>query len=220
MICARLQHLPAAERQQPARQLGAALAGGRDHVGRLLQVGARFEGDAQGLGIADDDRQEIVEVVREPARELADRLHLLRLRQLFFGALALAEVMNDADEDRAALLLRLADRQVDRECRAVLALADDLAADADDLGLMGMQVVGEVAVVLPAIGRGHQHLDVLADHFFGAIAEQTLTRGIEHKDAAGGVDQDDPVDGSVYNRVQPRLFAAVRHDLKVPTTYS
>jgi hypothetical protein len=35
-----LQHLASAEREQPARQLGAALARGRDHVGGLLEVGA------------------------------------------------------------------------------------------------------------------------------------------------------------------------------------
>ena len=68
-----------------------------------------------------------------------------------------------------------------------------------------------------AIRRGHEHLDVLADHLFGAVAEQTFAGRIEHKDDAGGVDQDHPVDGSIHNRVQPRFFAAGRHDLKVLT---
>ena len=40
LICDGLQHLAAAEREQPARQLGAALARGRDRVGGLLEVGA------------------------------------------------------------------------------------------------------------------------------------------------------------------------------------
>ena len=153
MICDGLQHLPSAERQQPARQLGAALAGGRDHVGGLLQVGAGLEGQTQRLGVADHDRQQIVEVVREAAGELADRLHLLRLRQLLFGPLAAGEVVDHADEDGAALLLRLADREIHGKGRAVLALAHHLAADADDLALAGVQVVGEIAVMLAAIGR-------------------------------------------------------------------
>ena len=39
----------------------------------------------QRLQIADDDGQQIVEVVRDPAGQLADRLHLLRLAKLFLG---------------------------------------------------------------------------------------------------------------------------------------
>src|SRR3546814_9799892 len=38
---------------------------------------------------ADDDREHIVEVVRDAAGELADRLHLLRLAQPRLGGLAL-----------------------------------------------------------------------------------------------------------------------------------
>ncbi len=69
-----------------------------------------------------------------------------------------------------------------------------------------------------AIGRGHEHLDVVADHLLSAVAEQTFAGRIEHEDGAGGVDQDYPVDGSIHNRVQLRFFAAGRHDLKVLTT--
>mgnify|MGYP003694471639 CR=1 FL=1 len=88
--------------------------------------------------------------MRQAARELADRLHLLRLRQLLFGALAAGEVVDHADERGAALLLCLADREIHRKGRAVLALAHHLAADADDLAFAGVMVVGEIAVVLAA----------------------------------------------------------------------
>src|SRR5438874_1165451 len=36
----------------------------------------------QQLGVAGDGRQDVVEVVRDPARQAADRFHLLRLAQL------------------------------------------------------------------------------------------------------------------------------------------
>jgi len=42
--------------------------------------------------IAGDHRQQVVEIVRNAAGELADRLHLLRLLHLFFGRLALGHV--------------------------------------------------------------------------------------------------------------------------------
>ena len=56
---------------------------------------------AQHVEIADDDRQQVVEVVRQSAGKLADRLHLLRLAQLLALLLRLApfgQVADDADE--------------------------------------------------------------------------------------------------------------------------
>src|SRR5690606_8124366 len=44
---------------------------------------------AQELQIAEDRHQKVVEVVSDPAGELADRLHLLSLAQQGFGALSL-----------------------------------------------------------------------------------------------------------------------------------
>ena len=54
-------------------------------VDRLCQIGElRVAGDAvrQQLDHAEDDGQDVVEVVSDAAGELADRLHLLRLAQL------------------------------------------------------------------------------------------------------------------------------------------
>ena len=57
--------------------------------------------------------------------------------QGLFSAFALGQVADDADEERSPGLVRLADRKLHREGRSVLAPADDLAADADDLALAG-----------------------------------------------------------------------------------
>ena len=53
--------------------------------------------------------------------------------------------------------LHLADRKLHRKGRAVLALADHHPADADDAALAGRVIAVEIAVVLLAIGRRHQH---------------------------------------------------------------
>ena len=60
--------------------------------------------------------------------------------------------------------------------------AKHFAADADDLALAGLEKIADIAVVLDAIRRRHQHLDVLPDHFVGAIFEQLLAGRIEHQD--------------------------------------
>ena len=40
---------------------------------------------------------------------------------------------------------------------------DDFAADADDFGVAGAEIIGKVGVVLFAMRRRHQHTDVFAD---------------------------------------------------------
>jgi len=75
----------------------------------------RFELVAEEFRVADDDGQEIVEIVRDAAGELADHLHLLRLHKLFFSFLAFGKVVDDPDEDGFAILPRLANRQLHSE---------------------------------------------------------------------------------------------------------
>ena len=53
----------------------------------------------QKIGVADNDGEQIIEIVGDAAGKLADGLHLLRLYQLFLGALALGQIVDDADED-------------------------------------------------------------------------------------------------------------------------
>src|ERR1700730_17792355 len=55
---------------------------------------------AQEVEIADDHAEQIVEVMRHAAREVADRLHLSRLRQLLLGDTLLGDVLDDADHLR------------------------------------------------------------------------------------------------------------------------
>ena len=67
----------------------------------LLERGiARLMAHQQEFGIADDDGEQIVEVVRHAAGQLADRLHLLRLGEFGLQRLLLGDV--DEIEDHAA----------------------------------------------------------------------------------------------------------------------
>jgi hypothetical protein len=87
----RRQWLLARERQQPAGQRRRAAGGlqGILHQAAAGRIGTlALQPQVQP---ADDHRQHIVEIVRDPADELAERLHLLRLPQLQLGALSVGD---------------------------------------------------------------------------------------------------------------------------------
>ena len=84
--------LLAGERQQVARQRRRRL-GRVGHVEQLRPARVvRASGRQAELQTAGDDREEVVEVVRDAARQPADRLHLLRLDQLAFQPLSIGDV--------------------------------------------------------------------------------------------------------------------------------
>ena len=92
----RLQHLPAAEREQLARERGGAVGGAAD----LLEVAAQQRVAVAGagereVGVAADRGEQVVEVVRDAAGELADGLHLLRLPELVLEPVPRGDVGGD-----------------------------------------------------------------------------------------------------------------------------
>jgi hypothetical protein len=100
------------------------------------------------------------------------------------GRLARRDVVDEADEARRARARDLADRQRGGKQAAVAAQRDDLAADADDARVAGLQVRAQVGVVLGTVRVGHQHRDVAAEDLGGTVAEQPLGRAAEGLDAA------------------------------------
>ena len=88
----RLQRLPPGKGQQLPGQLGGALDGVGDRVDIAAAPLFRQFAAAQEIGRRADDGQEVVEVVRDAAGQLADRLHLLRLAQRFLALAALGDV--------------------------------------------------------------------------------------------------------------------------------
>ena len=162
----------------------------------LLLVAGQLQ--VQQLEVAGDDQQQIVEVVSDAAGQLAHGFHLLSLRQAplalsqrLLDMLAVAEIMDHAGEVPPAIGGELADGQVERKGRAVLAPATHFSANADDLLDAGSQIVGDVAVVLGLVGLRHEHLDVLADQLRCAVAEQALGRRVCALDEPAVIDGDD-----------------------------
>src|SRR5215470_18770102 len=94
----------------------------------------------------------------DAAGKLANSLHSLRLRQptftlaqSLFDVLAIADVVDHAGEGALAIGLEFAHRQVHRKRCSILASAADLAPNADDPFDAGLDVAGNVAVVLGGV---------------------------------------------------------------------
>lgn len=81
--------------------------------------------------LARDHGQKVVEVMGDTASELSDGLHLLRLQEILLHLDARRQVPDEAGEDMGPAKRHLADREVHRKDRAVLAPRFDLAVDAD-----------------------------------------------------------------------------------------
>ena len=88
----RLQRLAPGERQQALRQGGAALGALGGAVDQAFGGGIVRQALAQQLEIAEHRGQQVVEVVRHAAGELADRFQLLHVAQLVLGAGALGDL--------------------------------------------------------------------------------------------------------------------------------
>ena len=103
---ARLEHLLAGEREQLAGQVRRALAGPADLRDVLADRVVRRELGEGHVAVAEDRRQQVVEVVGDASGELADALHLLGLAELLFELPALGDVHDGAlDDDLAGLLV-------------------------------------------------------------------------------------------------------------------
>ena len=94
-----LDELAAAEGEQLPRQAGGALGG----LGDLLR-GARRRflqsGRHQQRGVAVNDGEDVVEIVRDAAGKLADGLHFLRLAQLLLQPPLRRDVTKQAEQQQ------------------------------------------------------------------------------------------------------------------------
>ena len=122
------------------------------------------------LQIIGDGRERLVDLVRERRCHLAHGGQPrqagelgLELLELALGRLPFGQVADEAGEVAALAGPHLGDFELHGEGRAILALSGDDAVDADDALLAGGEIAGDVAVMLLAEGRGHEHLHILSD---------------------------------------------------------
>ncbi len=143
-------HLVAAEHEQLAGEPRRAVRGALDLLGVRAQRVGVVEPVHQEARVALDHREEVVEVVRDPAGELPDALEALRLAELSLEALPLrhvAAVQHDAPE--VGVLELSGGLRLDLEPRAVggaHAPLDRGAGRAVECNV-GEEVLGELLVV-------------------------------------------------------------------------
>ena len=129
----RPQRLPARERQQLPHQARRPVGVLPDLHDVLERRVGRPVVDEQQVGIADDRGQHVVEVVRDAAGELADRLHLLPLREILLQRLLLGHVERDDADAGAVAAARFG--LGDEEAHGAFALALQRRVDRGDVGL-------------------------------------------------------------------------------------
>ena len=196
----RAQRLAAGKCQQPLRHIRARP---RD----LKRFGDQFGAFRLILGevrqhfqVHHQDRQNIVEIMGDPAGKLADGFHLGCLQQLVFDAAAMGNIANGADKITGVAVRHIADRQFHRKRFAVLAQPDHFAADADDFCIAGAEIVFQITVMGRPVWLRHQNRHVPADGFIGTVEEYPFCRRIEVQDLSVLVDNDQRVDAIVHER--------------------
>jgi len=91
------ERLTACEGKQAIRQRCGALRGVQGRTDELHALGARDGTALQLFEVAENDRQQIVEIVRHAASELPDRFHFLRLPKLGLDPMAFRRVVDECD---------------------------------------------------------------------------------------------------------------------------
>src|SRR5581483_7013989 len=207
----RAQRLPARESKQLSGERLAALGGVTDVDDQAFEL-LVVAGEPLGhIGASENDRQQIVEIVRDAPGQLSDGLHLLRLEQLLAGflepALRLTRLGNVARDlgKTDQLAIRITDRVDDDmrpEARAVLAQAPAFIFEFS-LARRLRQVALRAAS--RTILRRKKHRIVLPKNFVGGIALDPLRAAVPADDRSVGVHQED---GIVGHRLDQELEAA------------
>ena len=110
----RAKRLLAGESEQLAGQAGGAVGVRLDLLDVVIVAVAGRVAHHHQVAMADDRGQDIVEIVGDAAGELADRLHLGRLRDLALELGFLAIVLEQQQDRRVAETAQAGDRQRDR----------------------------------------------------------------------------------------------------------
>ena len=98
----RLDHLPAAEGQELARQTGGALAGPLDFLDVVSQRIVGRHAQQQQFRASHHHAEQVVEVVRDSAGQAPDGFHFLRLAQLIFELLLVGNILDSRKNTRYA----------------------------------------------------------------------------------------------------------------------
>ena len=206
---ARVDNLLAAKSEQLAREAGGALGGLLDLVGggERLRIERR---QAEQRGVAEDDGEDVVEIVRDAAGELADGLHFLRLAELFFEAFVQRDIAEQAQEQArlaAGLDVAIGDFKnhlppvVQREFFFRLLLGD---ARPEILPVALQQPI-------PVRARAVDHRERPALELFLRQPDQPAIGAVHRRNVSVLISQPHPIHGIFPDRAEQGFRTAQRH---------
>ncbi len=207
----RIDALPPCECQQLAGEGGAALGRPFDRRYRPLAFGIVAHRFPQRVKTAADDHQEIVEIVRDAAGQLAERVELLRFRELLMhlfelelGFAALGNVPGDLGEtDEVAVLVDGIDDDAGPEEGAVLADAPAFLLVA---ALFPGDAQGAERLAVRAVDFGVEAGEMLPNNFVGRIALDPLAAAIPARHYAVRIQHVERVVGNAFNQESEVTF--------------
>jgi len=209
-----IKRLASGERQQPMGERGRALrraVGDGDKAIDIADATLRNP-RLDHFKTADDAGQKVVEVMRQPAGELADRLHLLRLKQSFarlfeflLRLLTLGEVARDLGEaDQFTQVVNRMNDDARPKARAVLANAPPFRLV---MARSSGRLQSQFWYASLGVFRRIEPRKMLANDFVRGIALDAFGAGVPVRHLAGRIQHIDCVVGHALNQEAKAAFA-------------
>src|SRR4029450_9952915 len=187
----RVDALAPREGEKLAGQRRAAPGCRFDRRQRPMHPGIAGDALLQGVNAAADDHQEIVEIVRDAAGQLSERVELLRFRKLLLhlfklelGLAPLGDVAGNLGEaDQLAVLIDGINDDTGPEEGAVLAYPPAFLLVA---ALVARNLQRTLWLAVGTVALGVEAGEMLAEDFLGAGALDALAPDIPARDHPGG----------------------------------
>ena len=201
----------------------------------LIEAGARTQGQAPTLKIVQVDRAAAgarVELHRVPERvlqyhvkatcmqqllaELAQRVEVCSppldlALELLGRTLAVGDVADDGGDEQLIARLERTQADLDGKQAAILALRDEVEANAHRSRMRLGEVPATVTIMQPAQALGYQHLDRPADHLATIIAEEPLHLRVHDVDLALSIHDHDRIRRRLEQALELGLTCHTRH---------
>jgi hypothetical protein len=178
----------------PGHQAGL-VGGPADLADRALGRGIGGDLTGEHRAMAEDDREQIVEVVRDASGQTTNGLHLLRLADLFLepllrllGSSPLRDVLVEA-EGSGKLTAHGQRHAVELDLDQAPVFPAPLRREVDRLA--GENAPRQLAGLFHVVLGGDERVEVLADHFGLGVEEERHEGPVAQGDAAPRIQNDD-----------------------------
>jgi len=210
----RIQQRSARKCQKSVGQIATPLRRRDRPVKEMVGLGAVIDAGLKKLKIAQNNGQQVIEIMGDAARELSDSLHFLFMSELLFPLLTFGDTAQQNNERRDPALLQLADGSLGGEFVTILATSKHLAALVHSAGILRRvsKPIHLRAMAQPQMFR-QQNINGLPDNLDGVIAKNGLGPAIEQDYSVVIIDRDDRIGRKFDNFAKARLGVFLCSDI-------